>query len=89
MRTLSISMPDKLTQEIDTLTESGSYSSRSEVLRESLRLFLALEKSSSLRMERFSKIPLKEIKAELAKAGHSPKLIKDIAEGFKKSSLYR
>ncbi|MDP2874335.1 MAG: ribbon-helix-helix domain-containing protein [bacterium] len=90
MRTVSISVPDKLAQEVDTLTEKGSYASRSEVMREALRFFLEIERTSSTpSLERFSKIPLEKVGVGLAKAGHSPRLVKDVLAGLKKSSLYR
>jgi len=90
MKTVNISIPDKLASQIDLLLGQEQYSSRSEVVRTALRIFFTLDSSSRQQdLSIFQKRPLNEIESDMREAGHSPQLIKRIMQGLKKSSLYK
>jgi len=82
MATLSISLPQQLISQIDTVLQDSGFSTRSEFIRNLLRNYF-----SQNRLEVFTKHPLHEIKSDLVKTGkYNQKFIDSVVEGLRKSS---
>jgi len=88
MKAVSVSLPEGLAQQTESLVAGGEYVSLSEVLRAALRLFLAVEEKASPELMLFSKRPLNEIKKGLENAGHRPQFVESVVAGLRKSSVY-
>lgn len=89
MKTVNISLPDSMANQIDLLLGQEEYVSRSEVVRTALRIFFTLDqREESVELQTFKKRPLSEIASEMKKAGNSKKNIDSIIDGLSKSSLY-
>jgi len=89
MKTVNISLPDSLSEQIDFLLGREEYVSKSEVVRTALRIFFTLNQNTEpIELQTFNKRPLSEIASSLQKAGNSKTEVESIVNGLAKSSIY-
>lgn len=93
MRTVNVSLPDTLAEEVDTIVVEEGYASRSEFFRTLLRFYSFLESEKVgqevLTLAPFVKRPLKEVEsALLSTGGYNRDFVKSVVSGLSKSSVY-
>jgi hypothetical protein len=90
LQTYNIPLTQNLALQANYLMASEESSSRSELFRTALRVYLALAKQSySPELTTFTKKPLSAIKKNLKDSGkYSPQFINSVIAGLKKSSVY-
>lgn len=85
MSTITISLPDAVTQQVDREVVRGGFATRSEFFRDLIRRYITHE----VVFESFEAKPLKEIESDLQKTGkYSDQFIKSVVNGLEKSSAY-
>jgi len=86
---MNISLPEKLSWEVERLVEEEGYASKSELFRTLLRFYLQLKAGGKEPfIAPFEKRPLGKIKQELDQAGYKPEFVKSVVLGLAKSSVY-
>lgn len=91
MRTINISLPDKLAQELDAVAAVRGFASRSEFLRNLLRKYLEGETDAKfpLPIIVYKKKPLAKIRQEMEASGkYNKKFIDSVVSGLARSSVY-
>ncbi len=90
IQTFNVSLPKQLTERVDRLIQQDGYSSRSELVRSALRLFLKLsQKKQPVEFTAFKPQPLSEIRNQLERTGlYSNEFIDSVISGLAESSLY-
>lgn len=93
LETVNISLPRPLSTKMDEVVEKEGYASRSEFFRTLLRFYLQLNKATTPKrfvLSSFVKRPLTEVEKGLLFAGkYSPRFVKSVMAGLRKSSLYK
>lgn len=85
MSTVTISLPSQIAKKVDNEAKKQGFATRSEFIRSLLRRYFAQE----LEFETFDKLPLIQVKMELARTGkYSEEFINSITKGLAKSSQY-
>lgn len=85
MSTVTISLPSQIAKKVDNEAKKQGFATRSEFIRSLLRRYFAQE----LEFETFDKLPLSQVKMELARTGkYSEEFINSITKGLAKSSQY-
>lgn len=85
MSTVTISLPGQITKRVDAEAKKQGFATRSEFIRSLLRRYF----SEELKFEKFDRIPLEQVKMELARTGkYSERFIESVVSGLAKSSLY-
>lgn len=91
MRTINISLPDNLAQQLDTVAAVRGFASRSEFLRDLLRKYLGGEKEDKfpLPVIVYKKKPLVKVRREMEATGkYNKKFIDSVIRGLARSSIY-
>ena len=91
MRTINISLPDKLAQELDAAAAVRGFASRSEFLRSLVRKFLEgeVEPKFPLPIIVYKKKPLDKVRREMEATGkYNKKFIDSVVAGLSRSSVY-
>ncbi|PIT97684.1 hypothetical protein COT77_00025 [Candidatus Berkelbacteria bacterium CG10_big_fil_rev_8_21_14_0_10_41_12] len=94
MRTVNISLPKELNQQVDRAIRKEGYASRSEFFRTLIRLYFTLRSTNATQQGSFfvpfKKKSLNKIKEELtATDQYSSAFIDSVVKGLEKSSLYK
>lgn len=80
MATVTISLPDKIAEKVDSEAKNQGFSTRSEFIRSLLRKYFA---GNELEFEAFTPRPIDEIKFELAKTGkYNQEFIESVTKGL-------
>lgn len=91
MRTINISLPDKLAEQLDAVATVRGFASRSEFLRGLLRKYLEEEEEAKfpLPVVVYKKKPLSEVRREMEATGkYNKKFIDSVIKGLARSSVY-
>lgn len=91
MRTINISLPDKLAQELDAAAAVRGFASRSEFLRSLVRKYLEGEPEAKfpLPVIIYKKKPLDKVRREMEASGkYNKKFIDSVVRGLARSSVY-
>jgi len=91
MRTINISLPDKLAAQLDIQATIRGFASRSEFLRSLLRRYLEEEKEVKfpLPVIIYKKKPLDVVRREMEATGkYNKKFIDSVVTGLSRSSIY-
>ena len=91
MRTINISLPDTLAEQLDATAAVRGFASRSEFLRSLLRKHLeeADGKEFPLPVIVYKKRPLSEVRREMEETGkYNKKFIDSVVRGLARSSVY-
>lgn len=91
MRTINISLPDNLAQQLDAAAAGRGFASRSEFLRDLLRKFFdgKSEDNFPLPVIVYKKKPLGEVRREMEVTGkYNKKFIDSVIRGLARSSVY-
>lgn len=91
MRTVNISLPDQLAQELDAAAALRGFASRSEFLRDLLRKHFEGEDKAKfpLPVVVYNKKPLDEVRREMEASGkYNKKFIDSVVKGLARSSVY-
>jgi len=91
MRTINISLPDKLAQDLDATAALRGFASRSEFLRDLLRKHL--ENKSEARFPLpimvYKKQPLEKVRQDMEASGkYNKKFVDSVVRGLARSSIY-
>jgi len=95
MRTINISLPKTMADNVEEAVKSGAYASKSEFFRMLLRGYLTTQVSDvnldeEIQMDSFQANPLSEVEDSLRASGkYNEKFIKSVVGGLKKSSQYK
>lgn len=85
MSTVTISLPSQITKRVDIEAKKQGFATRSEFIRSLLRKYF----SGEMEFEPFKKIPIDQVKMDLARSGkYSEKFIESVVKGLAKSSPY-
>lgn len=91
MRTINISLPDKLAEQLDAVATVRGFASRSEFLRNLLRKYLEDDDETKfpLPVLVYKKKPLSEVRREMEATGkYNKKFIDSVVRGLARSSVY-
>ncbi|MFC1790456.1 ribbon-helix-helix domain-containing protein [Patescibacteria group bacterium] len=92
MQTINISLPQKLSSQVEEIIKREGYASKSEFFRNLIRLYLSLTTSSPkpLRLSPYKKQPLEKVKKSLEKSNrnYSQAFINSVIKGLGESSIY-
>lgn len=91
MRTINISLPDKLAEQLDVQATFRGFASRSEFFRSLLRRYLEEEKETKfpLPVIVYKKKSLDQVKREMDATGkYNKKFVDSVVKGLARSSTY-
>ena len=85
MSTITISLPSQITKRVDIEAKKQGFATRSEFIRSLLRRYF----SGETELELFKRIPIEQVKMDLARSGkYSEKFIESVVRGLANSSPY-
>lgn len=91
MRTINISLPDSLAQQLDAATTVRGFASRSEFLRDLLRKYLEGKNAAKfpLPIVVYKKQPLDKVRRDMEVSGkYNKKFVDSVIKGLARSSVY-
>lgn len=91
MRTINISLPDSLAQQLDAATAVRGFASRSEFLRDLLRKYLEGKETAKfpLPIVVYRKQPLDKVRRDMEASGKfNKKFVGSVIKGLARSSVY-
>ncbi len=91
MRTINISLPDSLAQQLDAAATVRGFASRSEFLRDLLRKYLEgkSEAKFPLPIVVYKKQPIDNVRRDMEASGkYNKKFVDSVVRGLARSSVY-